>query len=55
MAAGGEKDKKRIKKKEKVKEVSVPTASEPENKGTLPKRSQAARSGDAIRVSVKDV
>ena len=32
----------------------MPTAQGPEAKGKLPRRSPAARSGDAIRVSAKD-
>ena len=42
--------KKEKKKKKKKKEVSVPSAQEPKAKGKLPRRSQAARPGDAIRV-----
>ena len=52
MAAGA-KEKKR-KKKKKKKEVPVLSAQEPKVKGKLPKRSPAARSGDAVRVSAKD-
>ena len=50
MAAGG-KEKKAEKKK---KEVPVPSTQEPKTKGKLPRRSPAARSCDAIRVSAKD-
>ena len=45
---------KKKKKEKKKKEVSVPSAQEPKIKGKLPRRSRAARSGDAIRVSAKD-
>ena len=48
------KKKKKEKKEKKKKEVSEPSAQEPKTKGKLPRRSQAARSGDAIRVSAKD-
>ena len=48
MAAGGKE------KKKKKNEVPVPSAQEPKAKGKLPRRSPAARSGDAIRVSAKD-
>ena len=57
MAAGGEKENKREKKKKKEKmeeRVPVPSAQDPKEKGKLPRRSLAARSGDAIRVSAKD-
>ena len=50
-----EKKKRKKKNKEKKKkEVPVPSAQEPKTKGKLPRRSSAARSGDAIRVSAKD-
>ena len=32
----------------------MPAAQDPKEKGKLPRRSQATRSGDAIRVSAKD-
>ena len=55
MAAGGEKEKKKLKKKRKEgKKVPVPSAKDPKEKGQLPRRSPAARSGDAIRESAKD-
>ena len=54
MAAGGEKEKKRLKKVKKEKKVPVPSAQDPKEKGKLPRRSRAARSGDAVRVSAKD-
>ena len=57
MAAGGEKEKKEIKKRKKEKKekmVPVPSAQDSKEKGKLPMRSPAARSGDAIRVSAKD-
>ena len=38
----------------KKKEVPVPSAQEPKTKGKLSRRSPAARSGDAIRVSARD-
>ena len=41
-------------KEKKKKEVPVPSAQEPKTKGKLPRRSPAARSGDAIRVSARD-
>ena len=40
--------------KKKEREVPVPSARDPEDKGQLPRRSTAARSGDAVRVSAKD-
>ena len=46
-------EKKKINKK-KEREVPVPSARDPKDKGNLPRRSPAARSGDAIRVSAKD-
>ena len=52
MPAGGEE--KEEKKEKKKKEVPAPSAQEPKTKGNLPRRSLAARSGDAIRVSAKD-
>ena len=52
MAAGG-KEETEIKEKKK-KEVPVPSAQEPKEKGKMPRRSPAARSCDAIRVSAKD-
>ena len=51
MAAGGKKEKK---KKKKEREVPAPSAQEPKGKKKVPRRSPAARSGDAIRVSTKD-
>ena len=48
------KKKKKIKKDKKKKEVPVPSAQEPKTKGKLARRSPAARSSDAIRVSAKD-
>ena len=42
------------KEKRKKKEVPVPSAQEPREKGKMPRRSPAVRSGDAIRVSAKD-
>ena len=51
MAAGGKEEEK---KEEKNKEVSVPSVQEPKTKRKLPRRSPAARLGDAIRVSAKD-
>ena len=48
------KRRKKKKKEKKKKEVPVPSAQEPKTKGKLPRRSPAARSGDAIRVSAKD-
>ena len=53
MTSGG-KEKKKKKNKEKKKEAPVPSAQEPKTKGNLPRRSPAARSGDAIRVSAKE-
>ena len=47
------KKKKKKNKEEKKKEVPVPSAQEPKTKGKLPRRSPAARSGDAIRVSAR--
>ena len=49
MTGGGEK-----KKKEGKKEVSVPSAQDPNVKGKKPKRSPAGSSGDAVRVFAKD-
>ena len=46
-------EKKKINKK-KEREVPVPSARDPKDKGNLPRRSPAARSGDAIRVPAKD-
>ena len=51
MAAGGKNEKKEDKEGKKV---PVPSAQEPRVKGKLPRRSPAARSGDAVRVSAKD-
>ena len=51
MGAGGKEYKI---KKEKKREVPVPSAQDPKGKEKMPKRSQAARSGDAVRVSAKD-
>ena len=49
------KKKKSEKKKEKKeKRVPVPSAQDPKEKGKLPRRSPAARSGEAIRVSAKE-
>ena len=48
MASGGEKEKKGKNNEKK------PSAQEPKNKGKLPRRSPAARSRDAIRMSAKD-
>ena len=42
------------KKKKKGKRVPAPSAQDPKEKGNLPRRSPAAKSGDAIRVSSKD-
>ena len=47
-------EKKKKKKEKKKKEVPVPSAQEPKTKRKLQRRSPAARSGDAIRVSAKD-
>ena len=41
-------------KEKKKKEVPVPSAQESKTKGKFPRRSPAARSGEAIRVSAKD-
>ena len=48
MAADGKEEKK------KEREVPVPSAQDPNDKGKLPRRYPAARSGDVIRVSAKD-
>ena len=48
------KKKKEKNKKKKEREVPVPSAQELEERKKVPRRSPAARSGDAIRVSVKD-
>ena len=54
-AAGGKKEEKKKKnKKKKEREVPAPSAQEPKEKKKVPRRSPAARSGDAIRVSAKD-
>ena len=45
---------KKKKQEKKKKEVPVPFAQEQGEKGKMPRRSPAARSGDAIRVSEKD-
>ena len=52
MTAGRKEEKE--KKQKKKKEVPVPSAQELKAKRKLPRRSLAARSGDAIRVSAKD-
>ena len=49
-----EKKKKKKKKDKKKKEVPVPSAQELKTMGKFARRSSAARSGDAIRVSAKD-
>ena len=46
--------KKKKKKGKKKKEIPVPSAQEPNTKGKMPRRSPAAMSGGAIRVSAKD-
>ena len=51
VTAGGRKKKK---KEWKKKEVPVPSAQKPKVKGNSPRRSLAARSSDAVRVSAKD-
>ena len=47
-------EEKKKKKKKKEKKVPVPSAQEPRVKAKLPRRTPAARSGDAVRVSAKD-
>ena len=42
------------KEEKKKKEVPVPSAQEPREKGKMPQRSPATRSGDAISLSAKD-
>ena len=54
MAAGGKKEEKKKKNKKKEREVPAPSAQETKEKEKVPRRSPAARSGDAIRVSAKD-
>ena len=54
MGNGSWRKRKKRKKEKKKKEVPVPSAQEPKTKGRLPRRSPAACSGYAIRVSAKD-
>ena len=43
-----------MKNEKKEKRVPVPSAQDPKDKRKLPRRSPAARSGDAIRVTAND-
>ena len=48
------KERENKKKREERKKVPVPSAQDPKDKGKLPRRSLATKTGDAIRVSAKD-